>query len=56
MPRVKGGEKGDAGIRFEKPRPMDWSKMRLEEEIRKDFARQLEEIYSKQARRWTCPL
>jgi hypothetical protein len=42
--------------RDEAPRPIDWSKMRLEEEIRKDLAQQLEEIYARQARRWTCPL
>ena len=47
VPRVKGGEKGDAGMRFENPRPMNWSKMRLETDIRADLAQQLEEMYAR---------
>jgi len=42
--------------RDQSPGPIDWSKMRLEEEIRKDLAKQLEEIYARQSKRWIpCP-
>ena len=43
--------------RRRKNEPREFDKMpRSEHEIRQDLAQQLEEIYSKQARRWTCPL
>jgi hypothetical protein len=41
--------------RDESPRPIDWSKMRLEEEIRKDLAEQLKEILANQGKRWNEP-
>jgi hypothetical protein len=41
--------------RFGIPDPLDFRKMRTEEDIREDLRKQLEAIYRKQQETWKCP-
>jgi hypothetical protein len=41
--------------RDESARPMDWSKVRPEDIIKADLAKQLEALLKKQQERWKCP-
>ena len=48
-------QNGRTRTRHMRPGKLDWRRVRPEEEIRKDLARQIEAILKRQQERWSCP-